>query len=148
MLLPPLGSAADFRRRQRMAVLGDGLPILPKPEDGEPCVRCGLCCVHRPCWIGRMLFEQEEGECPALHWSAQGSSCGLMDSPQMFMPVQVAIKGAGRVREAAKLLIGAGVGCIPGRGLKGRISDTARRAALKTLGLWKKATERNSNASA
>ena len=84
-----------------------------------------------------MLFELEEGECPALQWSAEGSSCGLMANPAVFMPVRVRIEGASRIREAAKTLIGAGLGCIPGREAKERRNKTQARAALKTLGLAK-----------
>jgi hypothetical protein len=82
-----------------------------------------------------MLFEVEEGECPALQWSAEDSSCGLMTKPAEFMPVRVRIEGASRVREAAKTLIGAGAGCIYGREVNERRSKTQSDAALKTLGL-------------
>ncbi len=58
-----------------------------------------------------------------------------MNDPGKFMPVRVRIKGAGRVREAAKLLIGAGVGCVVGREANKRLSAEQRRAALRTLGL-------------
>jgi hypothetical protein len=79
-----------------------------------------------------MMFEVYEGECPALQWSAEGSSCGRMTKPAEFMPVRVRIEGASRVREAAKTLIGSGRGCGGG----GKMSEKTP-AALKTLGLYK-----------
>lgn len=121
-----------FARRQRLAVWGHAAPVLPKPAYWAPCNHCGMCCIHEPCWIGRMMFEVYEGECPALQWSAEGSSCGLMANPAAFMPVRVRIEGASRVREAAKTLIGSGRGCGGGGKMNERTS-----AALKILGLFK-----------
>jgi len=131
------GTAKYFARRQRMATAGDGAPVLAQPERGAPCNGCGMCCVVKPCWIGRMLFEVEEGECPALQWTSEGSSCGLMANPAQFMPARVRIEGATRVKEAAKALICAGLGCIPGSEAKERRDRARSHAALKTLGLLK-----------
>ena len=135
---PGRNPAKYLARRQRMAASGDNVaPVLPLPAYGAPCNRCGMCCVVKPCWIGRMLFEVEEGECPALQWGGEGSSCGLMTKPAQFMPVRVRIEGASRVREAARTLIGSGLGCITGREARDRRDKTRGRAALKTLGLYK-----------
>ncbi|ARN80676.1 hypothetical protein [Methylocystis bryophila] len=80
-----------------------------------------------------MLFEVYDGECPALQWGAEGSSCGLMANPAAFMPVRVRIEGASRVKEAAKTLIGSGRGCGGGGG---KVNESTS-AALKILGLLK-----------
>jgi len=117
-------------RRQRLAVWGNAAPVLPQPAYWAPCNHCGMCCISEPCWIGRMLFEAYEGECPALQWTADGSSCGLMARPAEFMPVRVRIEGAGRVREAARTLIGSRRGC----GVGGKRNEKTS-AALKILGL-------------
>ncbi len=129
---PARNPVKDFARRQRLAVWGHADPVLPKPPYWAACNHCGMCCIHEPCWIGRMMFEVYEGECPALQWSAEGSSCGLMANPAEFMPVRVRIEGASRVKEAAKTLIGSGRGCGGG----GKMNEKTS-AALKILGLFK-----------
>lgn len=65
------------------------LVILQKPQRGEPCNRCGLCCTlelcavamekHRP---GHRPWPAEEwvGPCPSLTFDSDGvSSCGLLE---------------------------------------------------------------------
>ncbi|SRR5579871_6676647 len=102
---------AVISRQRRYATVGDVPPVIPKPFPGDPCNSCGVCCLIYPCTIGRLRFGFQKGECPALQWDAGGSKCGVISNPEKYMPAQVKIKGASRVSEAAKFLLGAGVGC-------------------------------------
>lgn len=70
-----------------------------KPPHGQPCNRCGVCCMAMPCELGRFLFQQKEGRCPALEKDGEGFGCGLL---QVGIP---------ELRDAAMLLIGSGDGC-------------------------------------
>ena len=52
-----------------------------KPPHGSPCNRCGLCCSIRPCELGRKVFNQDWGVCPALTKDEDGKwICGLVIS--------------------------------------------------------------------
>jgi hypothetical protein len=71
-----------------------------KPPHGSPCTKCGLCCLARLCEIGRAIFHQEAGPCPALQWDAdKNASCGVVaQSPEPY-------------KAAVLLLLNAGDGC-------------------------------------
>lgn len=83
-----------------------------KPPHGQPCNRCGLCCMATLCPLGHHVFHRQIGPCPALEHDADGlSACGLVAHPAKYS-VLAAIKYGSKVAgEAAALLIGAGVGC-------------------------------------
>jgi hypothetical protein len=91
--------------------------VRAKPPYKSPCNRCGLCCVHQPCSIGKLMFATDEGPCPALQWDHDGASaCGLIRDPARYAPMRARIKGPTALREAMKLLVAAGKGChIPSR---------------------------------
>jgi hypothetical protein len=72
-----------------------------KPAHGAPCNRCGLCCIATLCDIGRTLFRQERGPCPALQWDGEESRCGILAEPNLPKPLA----------DAAALLLYAGRGC-------------------------------------
>lgn len=40
----------------------------PKPQPGESCNGCGLCCAVTLCPLGRLRFWKTKGPCPALAW--------------------------------------------------------------------------------
>jgi hypothetical protein len=82
-----------------------------KPPLGSPCNHCGQCCAERICRTGRLILGDVEGRCPALIEVGDDFFCGLMTRPQDYAPVKTRIEGAERMRQAAKLLIGAGLGC-------------------------------------
>jgi len=84
---------------------------LEKPPHGAPCNRCGLCCEDSLCHLGKHVFRQVEGPCPALSYDGQMSVCGLVEMPARFARVRAAMVGPTRLREAAITLIGAGIGC-------------------------------------
>ena len=131
--------------QRRYATVGDVQPVIPKPPSGDACNRCGVCCLTYPCAIGSLFFGVKKGECPALQWDAGGSMCGIISNPNKYMPTRVRIKGASRVAEAAKFLLGAGVGCnfgsVPPDRVQAeleRITSEQARKSWKTLGLLKK----------
>lgn len=71
-----------------------------KPPHGSPCTRCGLCCIATLCALGRHIFHQELGPCPALVQNEDRTfGCGLT------------LHGTRAGRDAAMLLVGAGTGC-------------------------------------
>jgi hypothetical protein len=92
--------------------------LRPKPPYRAPCNRCGLCCMRKPCAIGKLMFKTDEGPCPALQWDPNGASaCGLIRDPARYAPMRARIKGVTVLRDAMKLLVAAGKGChVPSQG--------------------------------
>jgi hypothetical protein len=80
-----------------------------KPKHGEPCTRCGICCIASLCPLAAHLFGDRPGPCPALRFDADhNSSCGLVVNPyEEDRPPDV----AAAMSEAAAHLIGSGNGC-------------------------------------
>lgn len=74
-----------------------------KPPHGDPCTRCGLCCMAKLCRLAEALFNggrPAAGPCPALVMDEGGYyACGVVAA------------SAGDLREAALVLTGAGLGC-------------------------------------
>jgi hypothetical protein len=97
-------------------------PKKPKPAyQRDACNHCGLCCIEGICRTGSLVFgEAHAPPCPALIDGGHDYLCGLMVHPQRYAPVMAAINGVNRLREAAKLLIGAGTYCC------GRYPDEAK----------------------
>lgn len=85
---------------------------LSKPRHGEPCNNCGLCCLNEPCMLGQLVLKQEDGACQALEIAPRGGyACGLVAHPERYAPVRTAAAGAAAMRNAARVLIGSGIGC-------------------------------------
>ena len=83
-----------------------------KPPHGQPCTRCGLCCVASICPLGQTIFRRADGPCPALGYDAEGKSlCGVVDNPMAFAMTVTLRNGVEATREAAKHLIGSATGC-------------------------------------
>jgi hypothetical protein len=62
--------------------------------------------------LGQSIFgEHMPAPCPALITQGGVSSCGIADQPSAFVRHAGGARGARRLRIAAKLLIGAGLGC-------------------------------------
>lgn len=74
----------------------------PKPLYGQPCNRCGACCVRELCPLGVLMFGDQRGPCPGLVGDGLGGfGCKLAQGPNL---TEAAI-------EAARMTIGAGFGC-------------------------------------
>jgi hypothetical protein len=84
---------------------------LNKPAYGDDCNGCGQCCMGYPCPLGAALFKQKLGRCPALEEGAGRYECGLVKNPERYAPFRAVAVGKERLREAALILIGSGVGC-------------------------------------
>ncbi len=57
----------------------------PKPAVGEACNRCGVCCAAETCPLGRLVFRQKAGPCPALAWTGDGYACELVVVPERHL---------------------------------------------------------------
>lgn len=86
-----------------------------KPAIGEPCNGCGLCCRIRVCGAGSHALglverygERVDGPCPALMPDGNGWACGLVKRPKDYIDSP---RGVTMLRDAVKILIGAGAGC-------------------------------------
>jgi hypothetical protein len=116
-----------------------------KPPYGSSCNSCGGCCLDRLCPMGVKLFEKAEGPCPALVDGEDGALiCGLVKDPKRFAPVQAFVHGEEQLRQAAMIIIEAGVGCdaqLEGErvdpGLRLRMRRQAARNEAKAQRAWK-----------
>lgn len=54
-----------------------------KPEVGQACNGCGVCCAAEPCPVSRVFLFQWRGACRALEWDAQALHyrCGMLLRP-------------------------------------------------------------------
>lgn len=99
------------------------------------------------CNTGQIFFDiSKETRCPAFSWTTEGSRCGLMTEPERFAPMHAKIHGPSKMRDAAKLLLGAGTGCDTSytdepkneafrqRMLRGRLTNEKIRNVRKALG--------------
>lgn len=89
--------------------------MLDKPEIGQPCNNCGLCCQSIVCSAGSLVLglvdkpgARAKGPCPALTRTEFGYSCGVMLKPHSYLRSR---RGPTVLRNAFGLLIGAGMGC-------------------------------------
>lgn len=90
--------------------------MIDKPAIGAPCNGCGLCCLTRVCGAGSFALglvdrygERVDGPCPALEAEGATFVCGLVKRPKYYLPRNP--RGPTVLREAFKILIGAGIGC-------------------------------------
>jgi hypothetical protein len=74
----------------------------PKPEYGQPCNGCGVCCHSELCPVGIVRFWKIKGRCPALLWDHQASKyrCNLLHAEKQTL-----------LRKWIYRSIGAGLGC-------------------------------------
>jgi hypothetical protein len=72
-----------------------------KPPYGDPCNRCGLCCMTEPCLVAQAVLMHRQGPCPALKSDGLGGFvCGLLS--ELPTPAE---------QDAARWIIGAGLWC-------------------------------------
>lgn len=56
-----------------------------KPDCGQPCNGCGVCCAAAPCPLSRLLLRHRDGPCPALQWQDNRYFCGLITAPAHYL---------------------------------------------------------------
>ena len=58
----------------------------PKPEYGEPCNGCGVCCAAEPCPVACLFLFQFKGRCRALLWQEESAryACGMVVQPDRY----------------------------------------------------------------
>ena len=83
-----------------------------KPEVGEACNGCGVCCAVSTCPVARLRFLRAAGPCPALAWSAEQSRylCGLLHSPGRYFS-WLPKRAENLARRLLSRWIAAGIGC-------------------------------------
>jgi len=83
-----------------------------KPEVGQACNGCGVCCAAEPCPVALVFLWQRRGSCRALLWDQASMSyrCGMLTQPAQYLrwlPLRWQALFARRVRR----WIAAGAGC-------------------------------------
>lgn len=63
------------------------------------------------CPLASAIFGDRPGPCWALERKGIGYTCGLLEHPETYAPVQVMLHGRDATAKAAAVLIGAGLGC-------------------------------------
>jgi len=107
--------------------------MLEKPPIGDPCNGCGLCCRAQICAAGSFTMglvdrygERADGPCPALvEQEGGGFACGMVLRPRDYA---LGRAGAHDLREAVKMMIGAGAGCD-----EGEDDEALRRVQVRFL---------------
>ncbi|MCP5287440.1 MAG: hypothetical protein H6933_21325 [Burkholderiaceae bacterium] len=56
-----------------------------KPDLGQPCNGCGVCCAWAPCPAGIWVSRRRQGRCRALGWDGSRYRCGLLAQPRRFV---------------------------------------------------------------
>lgn len=82
-----------------------------KPRFGDPCNRCGRCCAEVPCLLGEVVFNQVDGQCPALEFDGLEASCGLLANTRKYVTANVGDEEIPQLQRFARQLIGKGDGC-------------------------------------
>lgn len=89
--------------------------MIDKPPIAAPCNGCGLCCRIRVCGAGSYAMalverygDRVDGPCPVLVQDGDRWACGLVKRPKDYIDSP---RGLTVLREAVKILIGAGAGC-------------------------------------
>jgi hypothetical protein len=79
-----------------------------KPKHGAPCNRCGLCCRATLCQLAQCIFARPAypGPCPALRKQGDNYHCDIVANPRAYSEGP-----ADKLRDAARIIIGAGAGC-------------------------------------
>lgn len=108
--------------------------LLPKPEIGNPCNGCGLCCITTTCAAGSFVMglvinygERAAGPCRAMIEQDGKIVCGIMLRPRDWTGAKGA---ADDLRRDFGMLIGAGLGCDDA----GDESDETANPKLRALG--------------
>lgn len=89
-----------------------GLRAPEKPQFGDPCNGCGLCCAAEPCGIAREFIAgvTDQGPCPAMEFEAGWFWCGMIRRPGHYLGLPHDWADVFLGNEMAEAL-GAGQGC-------------------------------------
>jgi len=85
-----------------------------KPRHGDPCNRCGVCCMATVCQLGQHVFKREyhEGPCPGLKPDGDGEyACDVVRNPQAYAQGLSPSVKVHALRMAARKIIYADDGC-------------------------------------
>ena len=78
-----------------------------KPAFGDPCNRCGVCCLATQCEVSKARFGKQT-LCPALELDGGKYNCGLMVNAKKYVPERVALFGKETMERLMKLISGDG----------------------------------------
>jgi hypothetical protein len=83
-----------------------------KPQLGDACNGCGVCCAASPCPVSRIFLWQWRGACRALEWHAQESHyrCGMLMRPAHYVFLLPALLEA-KFSRLIRRWIAAGTAC-------------------------------------
>jgi len=88
-----------------------------KPQEGQPCNGCGICCLAEPCPVGMLVSGRRHGACRAVQWSDEGQRyvCGMLVAPLPILGWRgdgAASRWIGRlISRLSARWIAAGIGC-------------------------------------
>jgi hypothetical protein len=59
----------------------------PKPEHGQPCNGCGICCIAERCPVALLVLPGGRGSCAALEWDGPAGRyfCGMVRRPANYI---------------------------------------------------------------
>ena len=79
-----------------------------KPAFGDPCNRCGVCCLASQCCVSTARFGKV-AICPALELDGNGKyTCGLMVNAEKYVPSRVSMFGKATMELYMKIIMGDG----------------------------------------
>ncbi|MFZ6771347.1 hypothetical protein ACO0LB_01395 [Undibacterium sp. SXout7W] len=83
-----------------------------KPELGQSCNGCGVCCAAEPCPVARVFLWQYRGACRALIWNADHMryQCGMLIQPAYYLR-WLPLAWQYRFSQMINRWIAAGIGC-------------------------------------
>jgi len=83
-----------------------------KPEVGQPCNGCGVCCAAEPCPVALFFLWQRTGRCQALVWdeSQKMYRCGMLIQPSTYL-AWLPLRWQSWFARCVRRWIAAGVAC-------------------------------------
>lgn len=71
---------------QQIIIIHSDAP--PKPDLGQGCNGCGVCCAAEPCPVSIALLWPHQAPCRALIWNEVEHRylCGMVSHPAQFLP--------------------------------------------------------------